>query len=82
MRRERGDHLRLKMLCANFTILSCMITITGSGFDDWNYWHFFTFTINYSITDHSEWLLTTHSIPLWITSVKTLRQITVFLNEK
>jgi hypothetical protein len=39
--------------------------ITGSGLDDWIYWHSFTITI---ITAHNQWLSKTCSIPYWTTS--------------
>jgi hypothetical protein len=38
--------------------------ITGSGSDDWIYWHFFIIT-----TAHSHWLPKTRSIPYWTTCV-------------
>jgi hypothetical protein len=42
------------------------LIITGSGLDDWIYWHFFTITIT---TAHNQWLPKTRSIPYWTTSV-------------
>jgi hypothetical protein len=43
------------------------LIITGSGFDDWIYWHFFTITINYNSSNR--WASKTRSIPYWTTSV-------------
>jgi hypothetical protein len=45
--------------------------ITGSGLDDWIYWHF---CYNYSslqslITAHNQWLSKTRSFPSWTASV-------------
>jgi hypothetical protein len=38
------------------------LIISGSGLDDWIYWHFFTITTN-------QWLSKTRSIPYWTTGV-------------
>jgi hypothetical protein len=40
------------------------LIITGSGLDDWIYYHFFTITLNYN-----QWLPKTRSTPYWTTSV-------------
>jgi hypothetical protein len=44
--------------------------ITGSGVDDWIYWHLHLQSPLITITTgHNRWLPKTHSIPYWTTSV-------------
>jgi hypothetical protein len=63
------------VMCSGFAWL----IITGSGFDDWIYWHFFTITVNYNssqielfLSDESLWRISDSCLNLSLLSDWTL----------
>jgi hypothetical protein len=73
-------YLRIHLRCKNFTAVKihtvtyrglAWLIIMGSGFDDWVYWHFFTFALDYE-SSHVELLWMPYEEPLWRISHESL----------